>query len=86
MRADIGDRVIIRGTRPGVHDRDGEVVALHHADGAPPWDVLWSDSGRTTLLFPGPDTLLHHFGQEDHVRRGDRATVPPTVRGDTPAR
>ncbi|MFC6599219.1 DUF1918 domain-containing protein [Kitasatospora paranensis] len=65
MRAEVGDRVIVRGTFTGVHDRDGKIVALHHADGTPPWDVLWSESGRTTLLFPGPDTILHHYAHED---------------------
>jgi nitroimidazol reductase NimA-like FMN-containing flavoprotein (pyridoxamine 5'-phosphate oxidase superfamily) len=61
MRAAIGDRVIVEGTRPGVPRRDGEVIALHRVDGEPPWEVLWSDTGHSSLLFPGPDTHLHHF-------------------------
>ncbi|MEV8098535.1 DUF1918 domain-containing protein [Kitasatospora sp. NPDC085879] len=61
MKADIGDRVIVNATRPGAARRDGEIVALHHPDGSPPWDVRWSETGRVSMFFPGPDTQLHHF-------------------------
>jgi hypothetical protein len=74
MKAGIGDRVIVMGTRPGALRRDGRVVSLHHADGSPPWDVLWSDSGRVSMFFPGPDTHVHHFPDErESVRIGSRA-------------
>jgi hypothetical protein len=68
MKATIGDRVIVAATGSHAVRRDGRVVALHHADGSPPYDVLWSDTGRTTLFFPGPDTELHHFTHPDHDR------------------
>ncbi|MCX4744750.1 pyridoxamine 5'-phosphate oxidase family protein [Kitasatospora sp. NBC_01287] len=79
MKATIGDRVIVEGTRPGTPRRDGRVTALHHPDGDPPWDVLWSDNGHTTTFFPGPDTHLHHFAHHDS------ATCPPE-RPDAPDR
>lgn len=83
MKATIGDRVIVEGTRPGTPRRDGRVVALHHQDGDPPWDVLWSDNGRTTTFFPGPDTQLHHFTGPDLT--GHDAPWPTTAPGDRPA-
>ncbi|MFD9128514.1 DUF1918 domain-containing protein [Kitasatospora sp. NPDC059571] len=61
MKASLGDRIIVEGTRPGVHRRDGEIVALHHADGSPPYDVRWSDTGRVSEFFPGPDARVHHY-------------------------
>jgi pyruvate,water dikinase len=59
--AELGDEVIMDGTRPGTVRRDGEIVALHHADGTPPYDVRWSDTGRVTTVFPGPDAHVRHF-------------------------
>ncbi|MET8509240.1 DUF1918 domain-containing protein [Streptomyces sp. NPDC004787] len=52
--ARVGDRLIVGGSTVGDEGRDGEVVGLHHADGTPPFDVRWSDTGRVTLVFPGP--------------------------------
>ncbi|WP_354637206.1 DUF1918 domain-containing protein [Kitasatospora camelliae] len=78
MKASIGDRVIVEGTRPGTPRRDGRIVALHHADGSPPYDVLWSDNGRISLLFPGPDAHLHHYPHGDRTEspsRGDARSL-----------
>ncbi|MFE0700642.1 DUF1918 domain-containing protein [Streptomyces sp. NPDC058872] len=59
--ARVGDRLIVGGATVGDEGRDGEVVGLHHADGTPPFDVRWSDTGRVTLVFPGPDARVQHF-------------------------
>ncbi|MFJ9770599.1 DUF1918 domain-containing protein [Kitasatospora sp. NPDC101157] len=73
MRAAVGDRIIVQGTRPGAARRDGEIVGLHHPDGSPPYDVRWADDGRVTEYFPGPDARIHHF---EH-RPEPAATAPP---------
>ncbi|AUY47743.1 DUF1918 domain-containing protein [Streptomyces sp. CB01881] len=70
MKAAVGDRLIVQGTRPGAARRDGEIVGLHHPDGSPPYDVRWSDDGRVTEYFPGPDAHIHHY------RHGDATTAP----------
>lgn len=59
--ARVGDRLIVGGATVGDEGRDGEIVALHHPDGTPPFDVQWSDTGRITLVFPGPDARVQHF-------------------------
>ncbi|GAA3388199.1 DUF1918 domain-containing protein [Streptomyces roseoviridis] len=59
--AHVGDRLIIGGATIDDAGRDGEIVGLHHADGTPPYDVRWSDTGRVSLVFPGPDARVHHF-------------------------
>ncbi|GAA4833522.1 DUF1918 domain-containing protein [Kitasatospora terrestris] len=70
MRASVGDRIIVEGTRPGVPRRDGRIVALHHADGSPPYDVCWEDTGRVSEFFPGPDSHLHHYGRRQEPAEG----------------
>ncbi|GAA4990352.1 pyridoxamine 5'-phosphate oxidase family protein [Kitasatospora paranensis] len=82
MRAVIGDHVIVEGSRPGVPRRDGEVTALHRPDGEPPWEVLWSDTGHSTLFFPGPDSRLRHV-----TRHGPKSEAPrPSDRPRTSAK
>lgn len=60
--ARVGDRLIVGGATVGDEGRDGEIVGLRHADGSPPYEVRWSDTGRVTLVFPGPDAHVQHFG------------------------
>lgn len=60
-RARLGDQVIVEGPAVGVVRRDGEVIGLHHEDGSPPYDVRWSDTGKVTLFFPGPDAHIRHL-------------------------
>ncbi|MFB6613042.1 DUF1918 domain-containing protein [Streptomyces sp. NPDC085524] len=61
IHAEVGDQIVVGGPTVGQPGRDGEVVALHHADGTPPYDVRWSDTGRTTVFFPGPDAHVRHL-------------------------
>lgn len=56
MKAHIGDRVIVQSARLGRPARDGEVLEVHGPDGDPPYLVRWSDTGRVSLFFPGPDS------------------------------
>ncbi|NEA47306.1 DUF1918 domain-containing protein, partial [Streptomyces sp. SID10815] len=67
MHAQLGDRLVIESPVTGVTRRDGEIVGLHHDDGTPPYDVRWSDTGETTLVFPGPDAHVHP-ADHDHGR------------------
>ncbi|MDX3231362.1 Acg family FMN-binding oxidoreductase [Streptomyces sp. ME19-01-6] len=62
MRAHVGDHLIVESPTTGATRRNGEIVGVHHNDGTPPYDVRWSDSGRVSLVFPGPDAHIHHTG------------------------
>lgn len=64
MKANIGDRIIIRGHRIGEPDRDCEVVAVDGPDGGPPFRVRWGDTGHEALFFPGSDAVVQHFDHE----------------------
>ena len=62
MIAQIGDRIVIRGTRVGDSARIGVVTALRHADGTPPYEVRWLD-GHVGLIFPGSQAQVEHSVQ-----------------------
>ncbi len=61
MRADVGDRLVVKGHHQGEADRDGEILEVHGAYGVPPYLVRWSDDGHVGLLFPGPDATVERF-------------------------
>ena len=61
MTAAVGDRLVVRSQHLDGPVRDGEILGVSHADGSPPYVVRWSDSGRETLFFPGPDAYVEHF-------------------------
>jgi hypothetical protein len=56
MKARIGDRVVVEAIRVGAERRVGIVTGVDHDDGSPPYRVRWLSDGRTTLLYPGPET------------------------------
>ncbi|MFE2140537.1 DUF1918 domain-containing protein [Streptomyces sp. NPDC059456] len=73
IHAEPGDQIVVGGPAVGTPGRDGEVVALHHEDGTPPYDVRWSDTGRTTVFFPGPDAHVRHLHEQTGApRHGER--------------
>jgi Domain of unknown function (DUF1918) len=64
MKADKGDRIVIRGHRIGEPDRDCEVLEVRGLDGGPPYVVRWEESGQEALFFPGSDATVEHY---DHT-------------------
>ncbi|MGI5466616.1 DUF1918 domain-containing protein [Streptomyces sp. CA-132043] len=83
MRAQLGDEIVVESATTGSRVRDGEIVGLHRADGSPPYDVRWSDTGRVTLVYPGPDSrirpskLLGHHPESLGVRGTASSASPP---------
>jgi hypothetical protein len=64
MFAKPGERIVVRSRHQGEPDRDGEVLEVRGADGAPPYLVRWSEDGHTGLFYPGTDAFVVH---EQHV-------------------
>ncbi|WP_083441978.1 DUF1918 domain-containing protein [Nitriliruptor alkaliphilus] len=64
MKAQVGDRLVIKGHRVGEPDRDAEIIDVRGPDGEPPYAVRWSDSGRETLIYPGVDGRIEHLDHE----------------------
>jgi len=58
MRAQKGDRLVIRGHHVGDVDRDGEILEVQGEDGGPPYLVRWSDEEHAGLIFPGNDAVI----------------------------
>ena len=63
MQAQVGDRLVVEGRNVGIKRRDGEVIEVRGADGAPPYVVRWPD-GHEGLTFPGPDAHVVPKEQE----------------------
>jgi Domain of unknown function (DUF1918) len=59
MRAQVGDRLVVRRHRVGEPDRTAEILEIKGDDGQPPYVVRWSD-GHVSLMFPGSDAFLEH--------------------------
>jgi len=68
MRAQVGDRIVIKGHRVGEPERECEVLEVRGADGASPYLVRWGDSGHESLFFPGSDATVEHV---EHVEPAD---------------
>jgi hypothetical protein len=71
MHGEVGDRLILEGIRVGIPRRVGVLTAVRHADGTPPYDVRWLDTGRESLVFPGPEAHVEasHSGAEEESGR-----------------
>jgi Domain of unknown function (DUF1918) len=61
LRAEPGDRLVVRAHHQGEPARDAEILEVLGEDGAPPYLVRWED-GHESEVFPGPDILIQHFG------------------------
>lgn len=60
MHANVHDQITVLAPNVDRAKREGEILEVHGADGAPPYLVRWADNGHEVLYFPGPDTLIHH--------------------------
>jgi hypothetical protein len=59
MEAVMGDRIVVAPATLDSPVRDGEIIEVGK-QGGPPYLVRWSDDGRETLFFPGPDAHISH--------------------------
>ena len=59
MEAAVGDRIVVATAILGGPVRDGQIIEVGSHRG-PPYLVRWSDDGRETLFFPGPDAHVSH--------------------------
>ena len=57
MQAQVGDHLVVEGAKVDAPRREGEVLEVRGADGAPPYVVRWAD-GHEGLTFPGPDAHI----------------------------
>jgi len=62
-QARAGDQIIVHRHTAHEPDRDGEVLDAGGPSGEPPFRVRWSDDGRVTFLYPGPDAEIRHLAR-----------------------
>jgi hypothetical protein len=76
MRAKPGDHIVLAAGHVGEPVRDGEILEARGPDGAPPYQVRWSD-GREGLVFPGPDAEVRGGSVSGDGGVADTPTVAP---------
>jgi len=59
MHADKDDQLVVNSHDLAHEPRTGRILEVHGAEGGPPYLVRWDDSGRTALVFPGPDAHVN---------------------------
>lgn len=52
MKATSGDWLVIEGTHLNDRKRNGRILEVRGADGAPPYLVRWDDTGAETIVIP----------------------------------
>lgn len=72
MKAKVGDRIILAGTRVDDPVRDGEVLEVKGSDGGAPYVVRWSN-GHTGLVYPGPGAIMRVESAGGEPGQGDEA-------------
>jgi len=77
MKAHVGDRIILAGTRVDDPVRDGEVLEVKGSNGGAPYTIRWSD-GHTGLVYPGPGAVMKVEGKSGQPDRTE--TTRPTVK------
>jgi len=80
MKAEVGDRIAIMSRHLDEAVREGEIVAVHGAAGAPPYVVHWLDTGHTGVLFPGPDAVVQHPRGHAEAGGATPASAPSPMR------
>jgi len=65
LRAEAGDRLIIRAHHTGEAEHDGEILEVLGEDGTPPYVVRWEDDGHVSRLYPGTDAYVQHLHEAD---------------------
>ncbi|HLU32839.1 MAG TPA: DUF1918 domain-containing protein [Natronosporangium sp.] len=57
MRATVGDRLHVYGSKVGEADKVAEIIEVRGKQGGPPYLVRFPD-GRESLIYPGPDSVV----------------------------
>ena len=65
MKAEVGDKLVIRGHAIGTPERHATILEVRGVDGGPPYVILWDDDPHDTpqehLFFPGSDADVEHI-------------------------
>ena len=73
MKANPGDRLVIKGHHVGEPDRDAEILEVRGPDGTPPFLVRWDDDGHEGLFFPSTDAVIEPVAHRSRSRAHRKA-------------
>jgi hypothetical protein len=62
MRAEKGNRIVVRGRKVGDTGRSGVIVDVRGSGGSPPYLVRWDNDPGEHLIYPGSDALITASG------------------------
>jgi hypothetical protein len=51
VEAHVGDKIVVRSTHQGEHERTGEILGCTEPGGGPPYRVRWED-GHEGVFYP----------------------------------
>ena len=73
MFANVGDWLIVTSHTENRETLRAEILAVR-SGGRPPYTVRWTDDGRESLVFPGPDAEVSTAAQQAdfHRRQAER--------------
>lgn len=57
MQAEVGDQVVVQGSKVGVPPRTGEIIEVMHHDGGDHYRVRWDDE-HESIFFPSSDARI----------------------------
>jgi len=57
MHAAPGDWLVVKSSRDTVHARHALILTVSDG-GDPPFHIKWIDTGRESLIYPGPDAVV----------------------------
>ncbi|HEU5267445.1 MAG TPA: DUF1918 domain-containing protein [Jatrophihabitans sp.] len=84
MHAQVGDWLVVNSATDSAHARHAEIIGVSD-DGGPPFRIRWVDTGRETLMFPGPDAEVvtaEQLAERDRrqLRRAERVQAEIAAR------
>lgn len=82
MNAKPGDWLVVAARTDRTSGRRGKILSVGSPSGEPPYLVEWLDTGRSTLIFPGPDAIVLDAAE---LAEADRRAEGRFARGPQPA-
>jgi hypothetical protein len=85
MEAQVGDRIIVEGSKVGQRRRDGEIVEVIDVPGPRHYRVRWSD-GHECIFFPSSDARVVAEKPQPKAAAPAKKAAAPAKKAAAPAK
>ena len=75
MKAKVGDWYVLKGRTVEQSDRRGLITEVHGVNGAPPYVVLWLDTGHVATVIPGSDAIIVTAAEQEAADKRARSHI-----------